>query len=494
MSIKLFFLGCLVIFSTSLWGNDAGEFRGETKAKIEILQKQNDELKENIDEIKKDRKSVEEFKNTIDRQDKRIEDFNTLAIIIGLWAIVATFISIAVPLFFAFKWKNEAINEAREAASQWFKNNSANITNEIDAFKERLDILGNEAEYKTNHHTEKLNELEAQADEHLKYLQSQKEKSKQINDVYLQENALSQLANQLRTKSQNDYSFEDWNRLAFAADEKKLYEDAMYYWRKAIEFGKPSEAEEIQTLINIALTQAELSRFEEELVIYDDIIKRFGNTQDEESKELLAEAFLNKGIRLGKIKGREEAAIAVYTNLLKHFIDNTNETINESLSTAMLNIGFEHSKLGNTDIAKEMYYGLLKRFQICDNELINDSLAQALINLFELHLTRNEEFGIQYIDQLKNYAKNKKGILLQYKMLQIIRNSLEKEQSDIINNFKDEFHDITIEDCSCRIEDWSWEELDNWANSLEDTNVRERVIATIEQFKNWDMDSRSSRE
>lgn len=40
MSIKLIFLGCLVSISTSLWAIDDGEFRGETKAKIEILQKQ----------------------------------------------------------------------------------------------------------------------------------------------------------------------------------------------------------------------------------------------------------------------------------------------------------------------------------------------------------------------------------------------------------------------------------------------------------------------
>lgn len=502
MSIKVFFLGCLVVFSALLWGSDEGEFRGETKAKIEIFQKQNDELKTKIDAIEKDNQSIEEFKNTIDRQDKRIEDVNAkmgsaaektswLAIIVGIWAVVATIASIIFPLVFVPKWKNEAITSARDAASQWLKDNSENLHNEINVFKERLDSLGNEVEENANHSNQKITSA---ADAFITKLQLKKEPSiqkkppiqKKVSDDNDNADALTELAEQLRTKPQNEYNFEDWNRLAFSADEQRQKEDAIYYWNKAIEFGHPSEFNFVQTRLNIALTQGELNRFQEELSIYDDIIMQFENTHNEETKELLAEAFLNKGIRLGKLEGRADEAIAVYADLISRFKINLNESIDDSIALAMLNKGFELAKKGINDEAITIYRDLLNQFKGTVNESIRDTKLQALINLYELSIITGTNFDDTYTEQLKTLAGDDKATLNQYEMLKIIHNSLYKEQKEKIYELQQECSGKTLCD------DWSWKELENWANYLEPEDVRIRVLSTIKEFKKWWEDSISS--
>ena len=90
-------------------------------------------------------------------------------------------------------------------------------------------------------------------------------------------------------------------------------------------------------------------------------------------------------------------------------------------------------------------------------------------------------------ENIRQYLNDNKQEKLQFSMLMTLKEALESDQAIRFKELKNEFKYIDFGE-------WRWKELDDWANSLEDTDVRERVIATIEQFKNWDMDSRSSRE
>jgi hypothetical protein len=122
MSIKLIFLGCLVSISTSLWAIDDGEFRGETKAKIEILQKQNDELKTKIVTLEKDSQSVEEFKNSITDQDKRIQDLSfytsLIATLIAILTLIVGAVGVAFP-YLMFRQNSKSQEEAKKDIELW---------------------------------------------------------------------------------------------------------------------------------------------------------------------------------------------------------------------------------------------------------------------------------------------------------------------------------------------------------------------------------------
>jgi hypothetical protein len=63
-------------------------------------------------------------------------------------------------------------------------------------------------------------------------------------------------------------------------------------------------------------------------------------------------------------------------------------------------------------------------------------------------------------------------------MLTSVHDALVQEQSENISTLKKEFEGIEFGE-------WGWTELNEWANNLEDTEAKVRVLATIEQFKNW---------
>lgn len=389
MKIKLFFLGCLVVFSTSLWAIDAGEFRGETKAKIEILQKQNDEIKTKIDEIEKNSQSVDTFKNTIDRQDKRIEDVNAkmgnaaektswLAVFLSIWAIIITILSIIIPIFYIPKWKNEAIEKAIMSA-----NESIEIT--LTSANKTIQSLQDEFE------------------SYVKKSKQQLQAISETHDIYL------------KVKDKLD-------------DIKK-----MNIYEKV-----ETDPKDLESALKYAIEKAE--------------------TQDN------ASSWFEVAMFEGKLKD--------YENALKHWNKVMNLPKDDTMTMdSMFNRAVILGRLGKYDEAIEEYHKLVK--------LDTEDLS-FYSNLFELQLLAGKEFEDDIVKQFQEIVRNldDKDTELEFIMINTIKNSLLSDQTENIKKLKLIYSDSSIND-------WSWEELENWINTLEPASVQERVAATMEQFKNW---------
>lgn len=588
MSIKLLFLGCLIALSTSLWAIDDGEFRGETKAKIEILQKQNEQSNSKIDSLEKDIR--DEYKTATDRQNERIGDieshFNIFLTILGILAALASYMT--------FKRSKElALNEVKE----WLEKNGASIKTEMTKFETELETFKKQAKEATDQHNNYLTQSKEKIEEIQKSMLQEDMTTSPKNALTPDNSSLEEAISYILSKPQNTYNFDDWNTLAFYSYQQNKFDDALYHWRKVVEANEAPLEAKAQTLFNIAITLKILNRNEEEITTYTDLITSFKQTNNPIIKEHVAKALFNLGVRLGQLNKIEQEietydqlfqeysneensvyqelivnalvnkairlsqlnrhdeevaiyneflekyandptevmqinvakilvlkgihlsnlnkyneAIKVYDELLKKDYKNDNESIHIQIANALLYKGNSFKELNQYDEAISLYDELIQRFNHKENNAIKERVTDsymnkgllygklkhfddaidaykkaitiqpnkltAYTNLLEIQLILFGKFDDNIVEKLHKICKNDKETLLKFNMLKIIQNSLEKEQFDEISTLKEEFNDTSFGG-------WSWEELDNWANSLEDTNVRERVIATIELFKNW---------
>ena len=563
MNIKLLFLGFLVAISTSLWAMDAGEFRGETKAKIEILQKQNDQANSKIESLEKDIR--DEYKTVTDRQNEQISalqsNFDTF---ITLLSLIAGIGGVAFP-YVMHKQNTKAQETAKNDIEAWKEKTMLEFDKELNSFKDHAQ--GAKSEITTS--VEEAKKVESE----IKNIQCGLQNGQSIpQNESNSDSSLSKVATKVREKPQSEYTFEDWNRLAFDAYNQNKLEDTLFYWRNAIKAENLLEIQYVQTLFNIAIVLMNLNRTNDELATYDKLIQRFEQSQSKIILELVTKALFNKGVALTKIgksndsidiynqiidnfKGIEseiiqegrakaylnkgftvgeldhkEEEITVYDKLFQEFQNSQNILIQEQIAISLVNKGinlrernlkkeattvFEemihaYKSIQNNDIqiqrakalmslggtlgllnqnqdAIEVYNKLITEYKDYPNNEIQEKRAQAYINRFEMQLIMNQKLEEIQDENIKLHINEDREKKLQFLMLQTIKYTLEIDQFDQIKQLKENFSDVNLNE-------WSWEELDKWADTIEDIKIKSRVIATIEQFKNWDLDSQSSRE
>lgn len=444
MELKaLLFVSLLLL--TSLFADTSStdaEFHGEAKAKITFLEKQNIELKTKLDGLEDKQKSVEEYKNIIDRQDKRVEDVNTkmasvsektswLAIIIGCLTFLIGLGGIIFP-YVMYKQNKKSQEEAKEDIKLWKEITKKEFDLELKSFKEHSISVQKELD-------DTIELLKDEAKQSIEDIRKNMIKNQVAPIQKHSENfALDKLAETLQKKPMVDYTFDDWNSLAFDAYGKGKNENAVFYWTKAIELGNPTEINIAETLIQKGHSLSEIKDYNKALEVFNEVLHRF-----------------NK--------------------------DSNNEVMQEQIAIALLNKGFILGLMNDSNDAMETYNELIKRFKDSRNQIIQEQVAQALVNLFECLLILNlQELDNEKVKLFMQCAKDDKDLLLQFKMLQTVKNALQEDQTLLVEQLKDEFSDNGFED-------WSWEELNTWVKKLEDTEAKLRVQETIEAFQNWDM-------
>ncbi len=478
--------------------NINGEFIGETKAKIEHLQKENAELKNKVESLEKESQSVEQFRDIIGRQDARIGDVNSTltlwSIVVAIWAIIATFISIGIPLFLAFRWKKEVTDEAKDSAQKTIESVKAEYENLVENAKKELNILIKERD--------DFQKMKDKFDD---------KPLSEYNNIDADEQALRGALAYAEEKAKMYKDEQSLHEAAMFAYKLKDYPKAIQYWDEIIKTSK-DEAWIASALYNKGVTLGTTGESEEEIVTYDEVLRRYKDSKNEKIQETVASALVNKGVTLGTT-GESKEAIATYDEMLRRYGDSKNEKIQEQVASALYNKGVT---LGTTGESKEeiaTYDEVLRRYKDSKNEKIQEQVAKALYNkgvtlgttgeskeaikcfkeaiernpkklsaytnLFEMQLLSGEVFDGELSLRFKEYAKNDKNALLLYKMLQILQDSLQSDQSQNIAKLKNELGDA-------RFGGWGWNMLDAWADALIDSEAKKRVLESIEAFKNWD--------
>lgn len=292
----IFLISCLFI---SLSADDQinAKFRGEIQTKVENLEKQNDDLSNKINTIEKESKDVDNFKNIIDRQDQRIADINagnsSFSLIIGIWAIVATFLSIAIPLFFAFKWKNEAMYEAKNAAND-----------EIGALK-------NEFMQYVEQSKEQLRSISTMFDDYL--LQKEKLDNKnldQLKQEVTNKHAVQNALEYSKQKAEIYNNYESWMEAGIFAYKIDDYVSALNYWEKALNL-TIDPLQSVSTLINKIAVLKRLNKYDEAIEVVEIVLSQYQSDPNPLIKNQVVKALMEKGLQLEQ-RGKIDEAIQVY--------------------------------------------------------------------------------------------------------------------------------------------------------------------------------------
>lgn len=411
MSIKLIFLGCLVSISTSLWAIDDGEFRGETKAKIEILQKQNDEIKTKIVTLEKDSQSVEEFKNSITDQDKRIQDLSfytsLIATLIAILTLIVGAVGVAFP-YLMFRQNSKSQEEAKKDIELW----KIKTKSEFDAELENFKKIKEEKSLEIKNHTEeakrkidgKVQEISNISVEELKQsgIQISIEDEKEIRKE-------SQIIADEAEKENDVDGFITSAKLSFSIQN---YGDALRNIEKALGVTK-NDTETAQLLFLKGIVLDKLNKIEDEIMIYDELVKRFNTNREDIIQIQLANALFNKGIKLTDMN-RDKEAINAYTEVINRFIESKNAILQERVADSLINKGIRFGIMNRNDEAINVFDILLSHFDNDSTESILSKIAICLLNKgYALgNLNRYNEAILLY-DELFNRFENSTNELIQ---------------------------------------------------------------------------------
>jgi len=159
------------------------------------------------------------------------------------------------------------------------------------------------------------------------------------------------------------------------------YEDAVQSYSKSIELGEKqgSLAVAAAALVNKGAALVQLRRFEEAIMVYDDVVSRFGKRQEVPLLAMVAAALVNKGVALGELK-RQEDAIAVYDDVVSRFGKREELPVLEQVAKALSYKGFAFRELTRFEEAIAVYDEVIRRFGDREERALPEQVAIALVN------------------------------------------------------------------------------------------------------------------
>ncbi len=234
------------------------------------------------------------------------------------------------------------------------------------------------------------------------------------------------------SKNKKDYTFEDKYKLFVSKFVKENYQEALEDLN-ILEKEALSDNSLLKILWSKAITLGRLEKNQESIEVYDEMVKRFEDSKDNSILKNVSSALYNKALTLGQIN-RSEEEIEVYDEMVKRFKNSKENSILEKVASALIN-------------------------KIETNLILNKLNSQKDLNLYS------------------KLVKDDKSELIQYKMLTLLEKAKDSEIDNEIEEWKEEFKDTSIEN-------WSFGELKDWANSFENQEVKERLLKYIDIFEN----------
>ena len=141
----------------------------------------------------------------------------------------------------------------------------------------------------------------------------------------------------------------------------------------------PSDRVQVSALFAQGWALGELNRPAEAVAVYDDLIARFGDSDQTALREQFANVMFNKGLNLGRL-GQPADEIAAYDDLISRFGTSDQPALRKQVAMALVNKGVTLSQLDQPADEIAAYDDLISRFGSSDQTAILEEVAIALIN------------------------------------------------------------------------------------------------------------------
>jgi tetratricopeptide (TPR) repeat protein len=471
--IKLFILMVILwsnIYATAI--TDERNFQNEINnikieiEKLKVVQQYNnkdDKLKEIETSIKSLEDKFTKIIENVSAQDKRISD---LSFYLALYGVIITILLLIIS-FGSYKL---ALSETTSLVQAWLEEKADNeFKPKVDAYLGQLQNKGDEllkqieteASKQQQKHDDLINEKVAEIDSKFNEL-IPKGRDKVESDV-----------KKLENKTESEYTYSDWYSKFLQHYVKDQFKKALEYIDKALENANNDE-ELLQALWAKALILGDLDKSEEEIKEYDKVINKFSSSSNEKILETVAQALFNKAFRLGVLDKSEEA-IKEYDKVIDKFSSSTNEKILEAVARALVNKALRLGILDKSEEAIKEYDKVIDKFSSSTNEKILEQVTRALVNKIESLLITNQNIN-QNLKRAKELFKDSESKMIQYSMLEILYNAQISNQDKQIEEWKEKYENLDLGN-------WRFKEVEEWNNSMQDGEVKERIKKYIEIFK-----------
>ncbi|MDD4929207.1 MAG: tetratricopeptide repeat protein [Gallionella sp.] len=366
-------------------------------------------------DLKLQQQKLEFFKERLDSQDKRIGD---LAFYLSLSLACFGVLMTVIVVFFSFRSTKEAVLSAKEEARKeveaqakiiietWLsKEGQPLLVKKVeDTLRPEVDkalgdirnaaggvLSGLEEEQRIAHdHNTKHGQLCEQYEKVLSELSARTvDKAQPLSDE--QKKTVDEMVKELESKPPKEYRFEDWFMLGIQAFESEKYETAADQFSKAAEAATES-VDQAKALLSKGITLGQMQRNEEEIAVYDEVLRRYGEATETALRERVAKALLNKGFTLGQMQ-RNEEEIAVYDEVLRRYGEAAETALREPVAKALLNKGVTLGQMQRNKEAIAVYDEVLRRYGEAAETALRELVANALVNkgITLGQMQRNEE-------------------------------------------------------------------------------------------------------
>jgi tetratricopeptide (TPR) repeat protein len=155
-----------------------------------------------------------------------------------------------------------------------------------------------------------------------------------------------------------------------------------------------------------------VGRNAEEITLYDEILSRFGESDDPALREQVARALVNKGVTLGEL-GRNQDEVAAYDEVLSRFGASDEHVLHAQMAGALINKGVTLRGLGRHEDAIACYDEVLGRFGESNNHVLREQVAKALFNKGVTlgELGRNQDEVAAYDEVLGRFGESDRPAL-----------------------------------------------------------------------------------
>jgi tetratricopeptide (TPR) repeat protein len=191
-------------------------------------------------------------------------------------------------------------------------------------------------------------------------------------------------------------------------DELAAYDLALAAGDRLAELGRAdaeSHARLGWALFYKGVTLGQLKRSEEEIGVYDELVRRYGGAAEPALREHVAQALVNKGVTLGQLN-RSEEELAVYDEVVRRYGPEAAPALREQVAKALLYKGITLGQLNRNQEAIGVYQELVCRYGDAAEPALREQVARALYNKGAAldELKRSEEAVAAYAEVVGRYG------------------------------------------------------------------------------------------
>ena len=177
------------------------------------------------------------------------------------------------------------------------------------------------------------------------------------------------------------------------------------------------EEEELvaKKLFATAIALGEQDQAENELAVYDEMVRHFGESETPAVLEWATIALVKKGLVLDELN-RTADALAAYDEVVRRFGENETVTILEWIGTALVMKGIVLQRLNRAADALAAYDEVVRRFGKDETPILVQQVAKALINRgFVLQRLDRADDALAACDEVvRRFGENKAPAVLQW--------------------------------------------------------------------------------